>query len=117
MKSIVVLFWNKRTSLEKFFIVLLFLAFLYGSVATIQKGIYKYRYFKSIEKEYNTAKDSIAALNIRIGDLTQKQQNKVNASRKRSQTINDKLKQDEKAIDSKPVTDAELDEFLSRYDN
>lgn len=81
-----------------------------------QKAYYKYQYFKQVEQNYNTAKDSISSLNNKIKDLTQKQQILTEKAQKQARSINDKLKQDENTIDNRNVTDDELLEFLSRYD-
>lgn len=110
-------FWVNRTGLEKLFIIIITVGFIYTSIVTIQKAVYKYRYFKEVEQQYNIAKDSLDALNIRLKDLTEKQQTKTNNAKRTSKAINDKLKDDEKIIDNKPISNDELDEFLSRYDD
>lgn len=88
----------------------------YILVLTGQKAYYKYHYFKQIEKNYNTAKDSIASLNEELKDLIREKQIATRKARDNSKSITTKLKADEKAIDARDVSDDELSEFLSRYD-
>lgn len=109
-------FWKNRTTLEKLFLVIIAVGFIYGSVVTVQKGIYKYKYFKEVEQQYTIAKDSLDALNIRIKDLTQKQQTKTTTTQKNSQNINDKLKQDEAIIDNSNPDDDELNAYISKHE-
>lgn len=90
---------------------------IYAAVTTVQKVFYKYRYFKEIEKQYNVAKDSINALNIRVKALTEQQQKKTVKSRKRSAAINDKLKKDEDIINNTPINDDELKAYISKHEN
>lgn len=114
--STLLFLWKKRTGLEKLFIVIIAVALVYGTVVTIQKGIYKYRYFKEVEQRYNVAKDSLDALNLRIKDLTQKQQKKTTATKTKSKAINDKLKQDESIIDNSNPDDDELNAYISKHE-
>jgi|TARA_Y100000310_G_C20704425_1_gene834135 cell division protein FtsL len=114
--STLLFFWKQRTTLEKLFLVIIAVALVYGSVVTIQKGVYKYKYFKEVEQQYNVAKDSLDALNLRIKDLTQKQQTKTTSTKKQSKAINDKLKQDEAIIDNSNPNDDELNAFISKHE-
>jgi hypothetical protein len=114
--STLLFFWKKRTTLEKLFLVIIAVGFIYGSVVTVQKGIYKYKYFKEIERDYKTVKDSIKVLNLRIKDLTQKQQTKTSVTKKKSKAINDKLKQDEAIIDNSNLDDDELNAYISKHE-
>lgn len=115
--SALLFFWKQRTVLEKLFLIIIVVGLVYGLVVTIQKGIYKYKYFKEVERQYNVAKDSLDALNLRIKDLTQKQQTKTTTTKKESKAINDKLKQDETIIDNSIVDDDELNAFISKHEN
>ena len=113
--SVIIAFWKKRTTLEKLFLIIIVVGFIYTSFTTVQKGIYKYRYYKAIENDYRTAKDSIEALNLRLKDLTQKQEIRTKTVQKKAQSIQDKLKQDEEIIDNRDYTDDELDDFIAKY--
>ena len=114
--STLLFFWKQRTTLEKLFLVIIAVCLIYGSVVTIQKAVYKYKYYKKVEQQYNVAKDSLDALNLRIKDLTQKQQTKTASTKKQSKAINDKLKQDEAIIDKSNPNDDELNDFISKYE-
>lgn len=109
--------WKTRTNLEKIFIIIIAVITIYTTVVTVQKIIYKTRYYQSLEKEYLIARDSINTLNYRIKDLTLKQQIWTKDVQKKSNEINDKLKDDEETIDNRDVSDRELDEFLARYED
>ena len=85
-------------------------------MVTVQKSVYKYKYYKSEAEKYNTAKDSIESLNLRLKDLTQKQEIRTKTVQKKAQSIQDKLKQDEEIIDNRDYNDDELDDFISDYD-
>jgi len=108
--------WFKMQSpITKLFILIAAVAVIYGIYVGLGKAYYKYEYFKTVEQKYHTAKDSIASLNSEIKNLTQKQQIRTKNVQKKSKAINDKLKQDEEIIDNRNYSDAELDDFLSEY--
>jgi cell division protein FtsL len=114
--NVILLFWKNRTTSEKLFLVIIAVCLVYGSVVTIQKAVYKYKYFKKVEQQYNVAKDSLDALNLRIKDLTQKQQTKTTSTKKQSKAINDKLKQDEAIIDKSNPNDDELNAYIAKHE-
>ncbi len=108
--------WFKiQSPIAKLFIIIALIAVGYAIYSGVGKGYYKYQYFKSIEKQYSQAKDSIVSLNTEIKNLTQNQQNRTKNVQKKSKDINDKLKQDEEIIDNRNYTDAELNDFLAEY--
>ncbi|MFC0605906.1 hypothetical protein [Winogradskyella pulchriflava] len=111
------LFWQKRTVLEKLFLIIIVVGVIYASVVTIQKGVYKYRYFKEVEQNYTKARDSIIVLNETIKYLNTKQENRTKNVQKKSTTINDKLKQDETIIDNSNPDDDELNAYISKHEN
>jgi len=109
--------WFKGlNSTSKVLTLLLLFALSYGAYITIQKAIYKYKYFKTIEKEVTTLRDSISQYEIRITDLIEKAKTTTIKSQKKSKQIDDKLTQDEKIIDNTTVTNDDLDKFLAKYD-
>lgn len=108
----------KPTSiLEKTLIVIGIILVIYGAIITLEKRKFESKYNSEIEKNIKIVNDSIEALNLRLKDLTKKQQNWTEDVQKESKAINDKLKKDEKAIDNYIVTDTELANFISRHEN
>ncbi|WP_179022075.1 hypothetical protein [Winogradskyella forsetii] len=89
---------------------------IYGIVVTAQKGYYKYKYFKTVEKDYVRAKDSIKALNFRLSKLTEKQTTKTKTVQKASTNIDKKLKQDEATIDNSVIDDTELNAYITKHE-
>tara|TARA_Y100001973_G_C4981562_1_gene224449 strand:- start:156 stop:509 length:354 start_codon:yes stop_codon:yes gene_type:complete len=111
-----ILTWfKKQKTITKLFIIIATIAMVYAVRVGVGKAYYKYQYFKTVEKKYTAAKDSIQSLNLEIKDLTQKQQIRTKNVQKKSKAINDKLKQDEEIIDNRNYSDAELNDFLSKY--
>ena len=113
----VIIWFAKQTPLVKLLLIIILVGSVYGSVISVQKGVYKYKYFKQVEKQYETAKDSITALNIRLKENTKTLKKRTENVQKKSKSINEKLKSDEATIDNRDISNDELDKFLSEYDN
>lgn len=115
--STLLFFWKQRTTLEKLFLVIIAVGLVYGSVVTIQKGIYKYKYFKEVEQQYNATKDSLTVTRERVKVLLDSLDHKTKSIQKRATTINNNLKKNEAAIDNRNYSDDELDSWLTSYDD
>lgn len=110
-------FWKSRTSLEKVLLIITTIAVLFGTTYFIKSAWLQYKYYKEIEKDYKIAQDSIEALHVRVKKLSEKQETITRSIGKRSRSINDKLKQDEKTIDNSNPGDDELLDFIAKHEN
>ena len=109
--------WFKRQNItSKVLIVILFLATLYIGYISIQKGYYKYKYFKGLETQVTTLQDSLQSSNERINDLLTKGKTTTINVKKNASAIDKKLQEDEKTIDNANVSDTELHKFLAKYE-
>ena len=109
--------WFKSQTLaSKLIISILLVISIYAIVVTIQKGIYKYKYFKAIEKEYKIAVDSIEAKNLLIKKLSEQQEKRTKNFKDKSKATNDKLKKDEETIDNSVISDDDLSDFIAKHE-
>lgn len=81
----------------------------------IQKEIYKNKYVQTLEKDYDEAKEKIEDLNIRVDSLFTNIESLTKKYKSKSSNIDKKLKQDEEDIDSRIITDDDVDKFLAKY--
>ena len=78
---------------------------------------HKYNYFKAIEKNYLDAKEKEQASEKKELKIIQDSEENTRKASKTNKEINDKLKEDEKAIDNDSVTQSERERFISKYEN
>ena len=109
-------FWKKRTLTEKILIIGLFLFSLYALYQGTQKAYYKYKYINSQIERIESLQTRIATLELRSEREIENISKSVKRSRKSSNATNKKRIEDEKIIDNKPVSDNELNDFLSKYE-
>lgn len=72
---------------------------------------------KYMEKQVEIVKDSISAINLREAKIVDVGKSKTRKAVKQKKSINDKLKQDESDIDNRIVSDDELDNFLTGFED
>lgn len=77
---------------------------------------YKSKYKKVLKTEKQRLTDSITSVFESQKELIETGTKTTIETRKKARTIDDKLKQDEEAIDNSTVTDTELTDFLAKYD-
>ena len=87
----------------------------------IGQGLY-FRYqlnqnIKVFEKGITTLKDSIQAIDNRQVKIIEDAKKNTTKASKDKKAINDKQKQDEKDIDNSTISDRDIADFLSRYNN
>lgn len=108
-------YWKKQSQKEKFFIILVVLAMGFGMYHYTGKAWYKYKYFKALEKEVVTLKDSISLINKKEAKIITKAKTTTKKAKTKAKAIDTKLKEDEKTIDNSDVSDDELRDFLAKY--
>ena len=108
-------YWKKQTGKEKIFIVLLILILLYSIGKTAQSAFYKYKYYREVEQKYTTLKDSLRAVNERTTVTIQKGKIRTKIVQKNLSKIDNKLKIDEKIIDSSDVSDDDIRAFIAEH--
>jgi len=108
-------FWKKRTLTEKILIIGLLGFSLYALYQGTQKAYYKYKYINSQIKRIESLQTRIDTLELRSEREIENMSKSVKRSRKSSNATNNKRIEDEKTIDNKPVSDNELNDFLSKY--
>lgn len=72
---------------------------------------------KVFEKGITTLKDSIQAIDNRQVKIIEDAKKNTTKASKDKKAINDKQKQDEKDIDNSTISDRDIADFLSRYNN
>ena len=72
---------------------------------------------KFIENQVAVVKDSISAINLREAKVIEAGKSRTQKAVKQKNTINDKLKQDETDIDNRVVSDDDLDNFLTGFED
>ena len=109
-------FWKKRTLKEKILIIGLLGFSIYALYQGTQKAYYKYKYITSQIERIASLQTRIDTLELRSEREIENISKSVKRSRKSSNATNNKRIEDEKTIDNKPVSDNELNDFLSKYD-
>lgn len=109
-------YWKGQTFKEKAYAVLVFIFLSYIIILSTQKAYYKYKYFKQLEVEVVTLKDSIKMYNLRVKDLIKLGKAETIIIREKVLTIDAKLKEDEKNINNRIITDDDISRFLAEYD-
>lgn len=100
---------------NKWLIAVGFVLLWAGSLA-LSGWYWKRQYKNQIEEQKKILTDSLTASFEAQMELVEQGKTHTATTRKKAKTIDDKLKQDEKAIDDSTVTDAELSQFLAEYD-
>lgn len=77
---------------------------------------WKNKYVKELKIEKEKLTDSLIESFKTTEKIIDKAEKATNVIKKRSKNIDDKLKEDEKIIDSRPVSNDKLDSLLTRFD-
>lgn len=109
-------YWAKQTFKEKAFAILVFIFLVYIMVLSTQKAYYKYKYYKQLEKQVVTLKDSIKVYDLKVKDLINLGQKETIIIQEKIVTIETKLKNDEKIINDRIITDDDISKFLAKYE-
>jgi len=109
-------YWKGQTFKEKAFAILVFIFLVYIMVLSTQKAYYKYKYYKQLEKEVVTLKDSIKVYDLKVKDLIKLGKAETIIIREKAKIIDTKLKQDEKIINDRIITDDDISRFLAKYE-
>ena len=109
-------YWKGQTFKEKAFAILVFIFLVYIMVLSTQKAYYKYKYYKQLEKEVATLKDSIKTYDLKVKDLIKLGQKETIIIQEKIVTIETKLKKDEKIINDRIITDDDISKFLAKYE-
>lgn len=108
-------YWVRQSRKEKLLIIVIALFFCFGIYHYSGKLIYKYKYFKAKENEVIMLRDSISLINSKEAAILSTGRESTVKTAKKANKIDTKLKEDEKTIDNSDVTDAQLRDFLSKY--
>ena len=100
---------------KKIYSIVFFVLISCFSVILFQKAYYKYKYFKVIESQRNNLLEKQKISNKKIDSLISHNLYLLKKFENESDKIDSKRKRNEKAIDNRNVSDAELDGFLSRF--
>ena len=98
---------------EKILIAIIIVISLYATITTFEKR----KIESQLESQITTVNDSIDKLNLRLKDLTNNASNWTNDAKDQSNTINNKLKEDEKAINNYVITDSDLADFIAKHES
>jgi len=109
-------YWKGQTFKEKAFAILVFIFLVYIMVLSTQKAYYKYKYYKQLEKEVVTLKDSIKTYDLKVKDLIKLGRKETIIIQEKIVTIETKLKKDEKIINDRIITDDDISKFLAKYE-
>lgn len=106
-------FWYKLNITSKLLLVAVIFLLLWG----LKMSIYKYKYFKSIEKERDELVKKSDVLNYKIDSLIVLSKKSTKIAKKRAINIDKKHNNDVKEIINSDVTDDELNSFITRHSN
>ena len=109
-------YWKKQTIKEKTFILLLIIATLIISYISLQKVYYKYQLTKARAERVELLENALEEITKRYSDVLLEGEKTTKQVQKKASAIDKKLQDDEKTIDNSTVTDAQLREFLSKYE-
>ncbi len=104
---------SKRMKVATILVVVFLLMFLYKSV---QYSLLKYHYFKEKERQVEVYKDSLKVSQRRIDLLINSAKEENEKAIKRIDEIEKKLQDDKKKIYNSSISDDELRDFLSKYE-
>jgi len=108
-------YWRSQTGKEKLFLIVIFLVVVFAIQKGISAAVYKYKYFKEVENNYNELLNTIEEANKAEELIIKNHKEQTIKTNKKSSEIDLKLKTDEKIIDNTDVSDLELLEFLSKH--
>lgn len=95
--------------------LIIFLLLIVG-YKSAQYSLLKYRILKEKAQQVEIYKDSLKVVKTRIKTLLNTGVNYNQKSQAKTKKIDQKLKEDEKSINNASVTDDELNDFLSNYE-
>lgn len=107
--------WLGLNATSKVLSLLLILAIGYGIYTYSGKALYKYRYFKALETQVETLRDSILRYEIRVTNLIESGKKDTEKTKKQSALIDKKLKEDEETIDNSTISDDDIVEFITKH--
>jgi len=103
---------NKQT---KLYLIAILLIFVVINIYAAKLAWYKYQYLKQLEKEVTELKEEIKKYDEAETKILDDAKSKTTETKKKSKSIDEKLKEDEKTIDNSNITDSELQDFLSKH--
>ena len=112
----ILIFWNKRTALEKLFIIIIGVLLIFGIYKSIQYSVIKYKYIKSELDSLQIYKDSLKNTQAELKTKTLELEDINNNAKSKAIITNNKLKKDAEEINNSTVTDSELSLFLAEYE-
>ena len=116
MLNVIILFWSKRTPLEKLFVIVITALLLYSSYTTIRGDYFANKYYSQSEKQYNQINEKLKAISDIKIEITKDLKEVTKKTKVRTTKINDKLKLDEENIDNNNISINELRLFLADYE-
>lgn len=117
MISLISIWFKGLSKTKKVFTVIVVLLLLALSFQSARLSRSEYLRLKAIEKEYNDAKEAAEASEARELEIVEENKSYTLKSSSKNQKINEKLRQDEKIIDSDSVSNNDLTDFISKHEN
>lgn len=108
--------WFKSLNPLSKFLVIVFILLL--SALAVQSGRLarsEYKRLKSIEKKYEEAEKRVEESEKKETEIVKKNFKKTTESKEKNESINEKLKEDEKVIDNSNVSDGDILDFITKH--
>lgn len=115
MLTIIQLYFTKLKPKSKIFIIVLFISIIVGISFASKYAYFKYKYYKQIEKELVQLKQERNQTEVIETKIISKAKKRTISVQKKVKEIDKKLKQDEKNINNSTVTDAEINDFITKH--
>lgn len=117
MISLIAKFWKNQKPLTKIFLLIIAVLLIFLSIQSVRLAFSEYKRLKSIEMLYNEYQRQIEESEKKELDLVKEIKDNSIKAKKSSKLINEKLKKDEKIIDTSNISNDELLEFISKHEN
>jgi predicted Holliday junction resolvase-like endonuclease len=99
----------------KLYLITVLIIFVVINIYAVKLAWYKYQYLKQLEKEVTELKAQIKKHDDAETKIIEDAKGVTVGVKKKSKNIDQKLKEDEKAIDNSNITNGELQDFLTRH--
>lgn len=113
MGTILLKIWNDLSRTSKLLLIAVIFVLIWG----LKQSYYKYKYFRSLEREYNELIKERDILTAKIDSIALIPKRAAKQAKKQSISIDNKHKNDVKEIINSDVTDDELNGFITRHSN
>lgn len=115
MINFIILWFKALSGKMKFVVVIITMLLIFGAVQSSRLAYSEYLRLKAVEQKFKEAKEQVEASEQKELNIIKQNKKKTIKSTETNKTINEKLKQDEKSIDTITISDDDIIEFISKH--